>query len=1432
MATVNLLNPFDIGTLLLGDFSAAVVTATATTVTYTLDNRVIELTGAFTLASGVPTTGSIQALTYSIGGVGQFSLSNVVWPYAGFVEAVANDQLPALFAGSDVITGTTLADKIRGLDGDDRLVAGAGSDTLFGSYGNDTLDGGSDSDSMVGGSGDDVYRVDATGDRVTEYTGGGTDRVETTLTAYTLGAQVEDLTYLGTASFNGIGNELANQISGGAAADSLSGAEGDDTLRGGNGNDSLDGGAGNDWLIGDAGAASVTTTASRVSPSDPQLPISLSMTMAEVAASTSTTVSGYINNATLGAGNFNLAFVIDVSGSMAESFTGATVGDKNGDGSYNTKMDAAIASFESLVNSINAAGLGGAVRISLIPFESSSDIRVIGSGTSDTDSNGVADVVDAARALRASGGTSYDLGLQNAVNFFNASPAGNNFVFFLSDGAPNGGAYDAYLNTLRADAGINANIRALGIEAGTAGYYDVLDLLDNARLDDSAINVADPAGLTAGLVNSQVNLADISRLEIYKNGALVTALGPEALTQTPFGLKYSYIVSGLSTTGADQIETRLVLTDPQATFVSTNQVITVGTLASNDSLVGGAGNDTLDGGAGIDTLVGGVGDDVYRVDSATDVIVEAAGAGYDRVESSVGISLYSTALANIEELVLTGSGALWGTGNGLANRIEGNIGNNTLQGMGGNDTLIGGYGIDTVSYTAATTGVTVNLATGVATAGAEIDTLSGFENVRGSSYGDSLTGDAGANDFFGMAGNDSINGAGGFDRVSYAGTASAVTVVFSTSYSGSATSASEGTDALSYIEGVIGSDYADSISDAYAYSGALDNKFLGGAGNDTLNGGFGSDTLIGGLGDDVMSGGADYSTYATYQDVVDYSGNTAAIAGSLVGTMTSTASGVDTLSGFERIIATGYADSITGGAAAEYFEGRAGDDTISGGDGNDVIDGGGGIDSMLGGLGNDTYYVNMAADVVVENAGEGTDTVLSSTTYSLSDVDVENLTLQGLSALNGYGNASANILIGNTAANALYGYSGNDSIDGGAGDDTVSGGEGSDTLLGGAGVDVLTFAGSASQVSGALNGSSTSSFVTLSGTDVVSGFENLIGSSYDDILGGDSAANKIDGGAGNDSITGGYGNDSIWGGTGNDTIDGGYGVDSVSYAYFSTTGINADLSTGVVVGDGTDMLVVGTVEEIIGTGLADTIAWKSSATTTSTNFYLVGGGGADSLQGSNGADTLDGGTGVDTMSGGNGYDLYMVDAGGDVVSETSTSGGIDTVQASVSYTLAVGSNIENLTLMGTAWAATGNEQNNLLTGNASGNVLTGGVGYDTLNGGLGRDVLDGGLDAQADYFVFGSVADSSAVAGDKIVNFNEAYDYIMLNGIDANATANYDQAFSFIGTAGFTGVAGQLRYSTNATDTYVFGDVDGDKVADLMIQITGVHLLTSSDFYL
>ncbi|HEY8360547.1 MAG TPA: hypothetical protein VIL30_24090, partial [Ramlibacter sp.] len=846
-----------------------------------------------------------------------------------------------------------------------------------------------------------------------EYAGGGADRVDTRLSSLTLAKYVDNLDYLGSSNFTGTGNGEANHIAGGKGADRLSGLGGNDVLRGGNGNDVLDGGAGDDRLVGDAGGASVTTAASRPSSTADDLRLSVSMTIAEVATSTSATVSGHISNASLATGVFNLAFVVDVSSSMSNTF-GPKVGDVNGDGAANTYLDAAIASFKALVASINAAGLGENVRIALIPFDSESDIRAIGSGKSDANANGTADVVDAALGLDEFYGAHYDRGLQNAVRFFDASPKGDNHVFFLSASEPTGGPYEGFLDTLRSASGINAKIRALGINADSRGYYDVLDKLDDGEVNDSAIDVLDPSGLTAGLLSARVDLADVKHLEIYRNGTLLTTLTASQLTETPFGLRYAYTVTDLSATGTDQIETRLVLKDPGASVITTSRAISVGTLASDDSLVGGSGNDTLDGGAGVDTLVGGTGDDAYRVDSTGDHLVEAAGAGHDRVEAQVSFSLNSTAAAQIEDLLLLGSRNTSATGNALANVVQGNTGNNVIQGLGGDDTLDGGFGTDTVSYASAVRAVTVDLATGTAASGRETDTLGGFEAVRGSRYGDNLTGDDFDNRFVGGAGNDVIKGMNGLDTVDYSAATSAVTVALDVDVrggTGRSADAAEGVDILLLVEGVLGSKYDDAISDRNHFNMQA-NRFDGGEGNDTLRGGYGADTLLGGSGNDVLHGGAPYWTTDPEIDVVDYSGSTAAISGRMVGAMTGTAIGTDTLSHFEQIIATAYADSIGGGTASELFEGGAGNDTLRGGAGNDTLLGGIGADSMAGGADDDLYVLNSTGDKVVEMADQGEDSVQSSVTHTLGTY-LEHLSLVGRSAVDGTGNSAANRLVGN-----------------------------------------------------------------------------------------------------------------------------------------------------------------------------------------------------------------------------------------------------------------------------------------------------------------------------------------------------------------------------------------------------------------------------------
>ncbi len=237
--------------------------------------------------------------------------------------------------------------------------------------------------------------------------------------------------------------------------------------------------------------------------------------------------------------------------------------------------------------------------------------------------------------------------------------------------------------------------------------------------------------------------------------------------------------------------------------------------------------------------------------------------------------------------------------------------------------------------------------------------------------------------------------------------------------------------------------------------------------------------------------------------------------------------------------------------------------------------------------------------------------------------------------------------------------------------------------------------------------------------------------------------------------------------------------------------------------------------------------------------YLRGLDGNDRLIGGRGNDILDGGSGADRMSGAEGDDSYVVDAKGDRAVELADQG-YDTVNASISYTL--GDNLEVLRLIGAEHLnGTGNALNNRITGNAGNNrldgragddLLFGGAGNDTLTGGLGRDMLSGG--AGADRFVFnaGDTA-SDAANADAITDFSrQQRDRVVLSAIDADSAAAGDQAFAFIGTAAFSGVAGQLRYEAADGDTIIYGDTNGDGAADLAIRLAGTHALVAADFVL
>jgi Ca2+-binding RTX toxin-like protein len=361
--------------------------------------------------------------------------------------------------------------------------------------------------------------------------------------------------------------------------------------------------------------------------------------------------------------------------------------------------------------------------------------------------------------------------------------------------------------------------------------------------------------------------------------------------------------------------------------------------------------------------------------------------------------------------------------------------------------------------------------------------------------------------------------------------------------------------------------------------------------------------------------------------------------------------------------------------------------------------------------------------------------------------------------------------------------------------------------------------------------------------DTLTSIENVTGSNFGDKLVGDDGNNVLTGLDGNDTLVGNGGNDTLDGGNGTDTMIGGTGDDT--YIVLNSSDVVVENA-----GEGNDTIQTNkttysladlpNVENLIYTG------------TTTTAAKLTGNAADNQITGGKANDTIDGGAGADTMSGGKGADTYIVDNVGDKVIEGANAG-VDTVNSSVSFTL--GSNVEKLTLTGTnAIDGTGNTLNNTITGNAAANTLNGGSGVDTLiggagddhllggngndvlNGGLGADVLSGGVGA--DRFDFNSVAEIGlGGARDQVTDFTHNSDKLDLSTIDAKVATQTNDAFSYIGSAAFTGTAGQLRaqiiHDASGDYTVVQGDVNGDGVADFEIQLTSfTGTLSASDFIL
>ena len=802
--------------------------------------------------------------------------------------------------------------------------------------------------------------------------------------------------------------------------------------------------------------------------------------------------------------------------------------------------------------------------------------------------------------------------------------------------------------------------------------------------------------------------------------------------------------------------------------------------AGTDTLNGGAGNDQLSGGIGNDVLNGGLGDDTYTFgladgsDTINEGVSATSGGTADRIvivpgvlDPVAGTVNPITGLNAADNNTGTATGSLVLNFNGqtvtVANHFTGNVAGTGVERINFGDATFEGYLLGTEDYLVSRLdptgfGRTINLAASIANN--FIAGENGTDDViTGGSGNDLIFGGTGDNELNGGIGDDLLVGGsgagdndvldGGLDADTMVGLGGNDTYIVDDLADVVVEAAGAGTDevetemaaySLELVANVENLTYTGIDADPFVGTGnALNNVISGGDLADTLSGLGGNDTLNGGLGIDTLLGG---------------DGN----------------------------------DTLNGGDDDDLLAGGIGNDTLNGNDGNDTLDGGVGNDAMNGGAGDDTFLVDSATDTVIEGGGGGTDTVQSTVTYTITDADVENLTLLGTGNINGTGNGSANVITGNAGNNVLTG---------GGGSDTAS------YATATAGITVSLAIAAAQATGGA-------------GSDTLSSIENLVGSAFADSLtasgtAGLGVANLLSGGAGNDTLSATV--DNV-----RDTLDGGANTDTANYsAYTAALTVNLGGAAPIVVGGSgnnaanSDVLV--SIENFTGGSGADTISGSTAANVLNgglgndTFTYAIGGG----------ADTIDGGGGNDTLNitGVANNDVLDVVYNGAITGfEGATVTSVESISANLggnADTLSYGASATPVTVNLATGAAsgftsiasilnvTGGSGSDNLTGNAGANTLNGGAGNDTINGSAGGDIIIGGIGA--DILNSGAANDNAQ----DIFRFSAADEFgDVVSNFDANGpTAAGDDRIEF------TGALNTAWDDGNNNDAFLFASGNG-----------------------
>ena len=725
--------------------------------------------------------GVSQVTATAIAGTAEANASVALFDGAAQIGTAAADaggawSLPfVLAAGSHTLTAkaTDLAGNV-----------GAASPALaaiIGTAGNDALVSGTGITVMIGGAGNDTYTVKNSLDVVTEAAGGGTDTVRSSVN-YTLAAEIETLAGTGTIGLALTGNAIANTITGTTGNDTLNGGGGNDVLSGGAGADSMSGGTGNDTYIVDNALDQVIEA---VGGGTDSVNTSVSYTLAagsEIETLSTTSATG-------------LALT---GNEFANTLIGAAGNDTLTGGAGDDKFRARAADG----NDTYDGGIGNdTYDLSLTTAGATVNL---GLGTATSAVTGTDTLISIENVTGSSGDDTFMASVGDGNNVYNGG-AGND-TYDLSATTAN-----AVVNLLQGKAS------SLDIGSDTLSV-STIEIVIGGTGNDTLTGDTHANVLVGGAGND----------------ALSGGLGADTMTGGAGNDTYTVdnvadVVNENPNEGNDT-----VVTSVSYTLGAELENLT-GSSAIGLALDGNDLDNRITSGAGNDTMSGGLGNDTYFVNSAGDVVSEAAAAGTDTVWSSVNYTLIAG--SEVETLRVNGGIGRSLTGNDLSHNLLGGAGNDTLNGGVGDDTLNGSAGADVMSggggndtYFVDNIGDAVHEAAGggtdtvlanvnyTLTAGSEIE----FLRSNAGATGLSLTGNNLANAVIGAAGNNSLSGGGG------------------------------------------------------------DDALTGGGGNDTLVGGAGNDTLTGNAGNDVFSFVAGFGkdtitdfaagTVVGSQDLIDISG--------------------------------------------------------------------------------------------------------------------------------------------------------------------------------------------------------------------------------------------------------------------------------------------------------------------------------------------------------------------------------------------------------------------------------------------------------------------------------------------------------------------------------------------------------------------------------